>query len=83
MLKSGVKNLVVYELKVNGVTKMIMARPEDKEMVFYDITVPKDADIFLKLPLPNQKLWSVDSYFCQNVLDAYAKRDSNIVAEQK
>ena len=78
-----VKNLIVYELTIDGKTRMIMARPEDAEMVFYDITVPIDADVFIKMPLPNKKLWSVDSYFCKNVLDAYAKRDSNIIAEQK
>lgn len=73
------QNLLVYELTINGATKMIMARPEDSEMVFYDITIPKDADVFMKMPLPNQKLWKVDDYFCKNVLDAYAKRDSNTI----
>ena len=73
------KNLIVYELTINGAKKIIMARPEDAEMVFYDITEPIKANVFLKLPLPNKKLWSIDSYFCENVLDAYAKRESNTI----
>ena len=72
-------NLVAQAVTINGKQKIIIGRREDDNIVLYDISEPTDADVFVKLPMPCKKLWSVDCYFIKNIIDAYRKWDSNTI----
>ena len=70
------KNLV-QTVTVNGETRYVFIRPEDNDVVFVDVTDPKNATEFLRLKMPMQKSWDITSFFGKQIMDAYYKWSIN------